>query len=74
MLYGSPESLTGGQEIQGNVLSMAMFYQKNPVAGTYSCSLVSMLICLLGRVLHFTRKGATLNSLWGVPLLWENAI
>ena len=27
------------------------FYQKNPVAGTYS-SLVSMLICLLGRVLH----------------------
>ena len=33
------------------------FYQKNPVAGTYSCSLVSMLICLLGRVLHWIHCG-----------------
>ena len=33
------------------------FYQKNPVAGTYSCSLVSMLICLLGRLLHWIHCG-----------------
>ena len=33
------------------------FYQKNPVADTYSCSLVSMLICLLGRLLHWIHCG-----------------
>ena len=33
------------------------FYHKNPVAGKYSCSLVSMLICLLGRVLLWIHCG-----------------
>ena len=50
LLYGSLESLTGDKKFR-TVFSKE-FYQKNPVAGTYSCSLVSMLICLLGRELH----------------------
>ena len=41
------------------------FYQKNPVAGTYSCSLVSMLICLLGRVLHWIHCGESWRGKMG---------
>ena len=41
------------------------FYQKNPVADTYSCSLVSMLICLLGRVLYWIHCGGFWRSKMG---------
>ena len=50
LLYGSLESLIGDKKFRA--MFSKEFYQKNPVAGTYRCSLVSMLICLLVRVLH----------------------
>ena len=47
------------------------FYQKNPVAGTYSCSLVSMLICLLGRVPHWIHCGEFWRGKMGCCFSWK---
>ena len=56
-IYGSLESLTGGQEIQGNVLSGVLPDESR-------CRYIQLFIGKYADL--FTRKGATLNSLWGV--------
>ena len=47
------------------------FYRKNPVAGTYCCSLVSMLLCFLGRVLHWIHCGEFWRGKMGCCFSWK---
>ena len=78
MLYGWPESLTGDKKLR------AMFSKEFSWKNTIRLQLFEMryIQLFIGKYADlFTRKGATLNSLWGVwkgengmLLLWENRI
>ena len=58
LLYGSPESLTGDKKFR------AMFSRRNSVAVV--CDEVTYIQLFIGKYAHlFSRKGATLNLLWG---------